>query len=601
MNKLISLAIILTLLALTAACGGGNTGQPPPQAPPTAAAATAPTTPAPSGQTSANPTPSSGSGPANTPIPVPTRPQRIQGLGATPTTQASPASPATPEPTSTGPTANQTATPTGQAPRDADIPVDNLVPTNPQTNDQVLPQDIYALMDLSEFALDPSDPIPIAITKSNGRLIERPDDLDDVTSQRLLTAFEPAEDHPYLFLFPQLQRLLDDIPPNDRADSYTKYSVWDISRIGWFLHHPWFEAVRRNHQLSGSTDENNHFWFGNNSTRGTLAQAVANALEQAKNPAAELWPTYWGGDHAVTYSSTPGKLTGNLRTWDLETYLRNPHDRIDGRADINSEDGYNNFPQTRWEFVHPMLPIFKVTSYVHTKLPFITGYQELREDPEINRSLNSSQIVRPTIFAVSFVIAFQNRWTSFDDPDRFFFKYEEFFKNSYPKDKETHELFPNYWHPSDYMQHSIIGPVVVQVYESETYESNTFQPGIYSATPRVTRWEAPGHIVPIDTIEIDWKEAYIRTGVDRHIRDLEYKGDQASDEQIERWTKEREESFDTFYRQRMLNWIYRPKHTAHGAILMSVNFPLPGDILVHGGTGPGTDSWEVFQMDGKEW
>ena len=42
------------------------------------------------------------------------------------------------------------------------------------------------------------------------------------------------------------------------------------------------------------------------------------------------------------------------------------------------------------------------------------------------------------------------------------------------------------------MQHRIIGPVVVQINKSEVLE-----PGLYSVTPKVTSWDAPGHI-PLD-------------------------------------------------------------------------------------------------------
>ena len=72
-----------------------------------------------------------------------------------------------------------------------------------------------------------------------------------------------------------------------------------------------------------------------------------------------------------------------------------------------------------------------------------------------------------------------------------------------------HQNFPNYWHSSDYMQHSIIGPVVV--HESEVVES-----GIYAVTPRVTNWEAPGpiapdeHILPSDSRETTYPSSSTR-------------------------------------------------------------------------------------------
>ena len=60
-------------------------------------------------------------------------------------------------------------------------------------------------------------------------------------------------------------------------------------------------------------------------------------------------------------------------------------------------------------------------------------------------------------------------------------------------DEMQGQLFQNYWHNTDYMQRRIIGPMVVQVYESDV-----IQPGIYSFIPKVSHWEAPGYIVPDD-------------------------------------------------------------------------------------------------------
>ena len=45
--------------------------------------------------------------------------------------------------------------------RSGDTSPAGLIPENPQTNDEVLLQDIYALMDLDQFALDPNEEIPL--------------------------------------------------------------------------------------------------------------------------------------------------------------------------------------------------------------------------------------------------------------------------------------------------------------------------------------------------------------------------------------------------------------------------------------------------------
>ena len=47
------------------------------------------------------------------------------------------------------------------SPATAGLAPGDLIPEDPETNDEVLLQDIYALMDLDRFALDPGAPIPI--------------------------------------------------------------------------------------------------------------------------------------------------------------------------------------------------------------------------------------------------------------------------------------------------------------------------------------------------------------------------------------------------------------------------------------------------------
>ena len=95
--------------------------------------------------------------PARTPEPMPTRPKRIDHL-LTPTALAEPAKKSEPkakqaseEPTSNGAVKPVTGNP---------MTIAQLVPEDPRTNDQVLLQDIYAQIDLEQFALDPDQRIP---------------------------------------------------------------------------------------------------------------------------------------------------------------------------------------------------------------------------------------------------------------------------------------------------------------------------------------------------------------------------------------------------------------------------------------------------------
>ena len=151
-------------------------------------------------------------------------------------------------------------------------------------------------------------------------------------------------------------------------------------------------------------------------------------------------------------------------------------------------------PTVQWEFLHDRLPIIRVTAYNRTVLPLAAPEQKPGD----------------TQFAVSFVISFQNRWASFDDPNRWLIRFEEdlldnlrLLHEEEHADSETEfhrQHFPGYWHESDYMQHRLIGPVVVQVYDMKPREKNKrpIEPGIYAVTPRVTEWEAPGPILRDD-------------------------------------------------------------------------------------------------------
>ena len=186
--------------------------------------------------------------------------------------------------------------------------------------------------------------------------------------------------------------------------------------------------------------------------------------------------------------------------------------------------------------------------------------------------------------AVSFVVSFQNRWASFDDPNRWLFRFEEEMReiqSIYKQgplpgplggiDPEMHErMFPRYWHSSDYMQHRIIGPVVVQVYEPALTSSgqpgkekklreSPLQPGVYHAYPKVSEWEAPGPILRDEQLRV----TVIEPGT--------------SSETME---------------------ILRPKPAAQSP---NPGWPLPGHVMTHPGTGPGTEVWEDFKLDGREW
>ena len=161
-------------------------------------------------------------------------------------------------------------------------------------------------------------------------------------------------------------------------------------------------------------------------------------------------------------------------------------------------------------------------------------------------------------------MSLQNRWTSFDDPDRWIVRFGEDLElylapphrvdrgqgkgtnyiPDYWNDNEqqqsryetikpfidslaytpnTELTYPNYWDDTDYMQHRIIGPMLLTVHESPV-----LQPGTYSRIPRISQWEAPGHIlteeqvqkIPLRNVMFSRYARRAHPNEKNHIRDL---------------------------------------------------------------------------------
>ena len=297
---------------------------------------------------------------------------------------------------------------------------------------------------------------------------------------------------------------------------------------------------------------------------------MGQVLEDVKYPATRRMPTFWDTRKRGTFEKIRGWDETRTKDWDLEAYLRTPVDlehSEDAWWNRNMiSDGYrrptgtHRLPVTYWEFLHPRLPIIRITSYSSTILPLTVDRQEATGNELAEKIRNTP----PTFFAVSFVISFQNRWTSFDEPKRWLARFGEDIRMGTGEggiDEDIHAIFPNYWHTSDYMQHRIIGPVVVQVYESEVVK-----PGIYSVVPRVTHWEAPSYVIPEDSKLL---------GV--------IKGNEPA----------------------YSEWLYGLPLIG----LPSPNYMLPGHILTQNKpkaqvwekTGPGTERWEKYEMDDWDW
>ena len=420
--------------------------------------------------------------------------------------------------------------------RSGDTSPAGLIPEDPQTNDEVLLQDIYALMDLDQFALDPNEEIPLP-DRDNMSYSTRGEQWysEKLRKDHPPTFFdyEEVRDHPYLHLFPGLKGHVDvfwnmeaagrGLPferefqyhQNRHPEYLPNISNWNrpgkrflhMGGITHFIHHPWFEPVEYRELEEGTTGYGRTpsslvstqppldryqraegdtikfvvmpHWFGANSTRGVIADAVARALEQARRPGVEEHPV-------PTFNIAHGRRHGEKAVYggnrDLASHLRTPIETMYGdKLPQGVSDSAYRMPFVQWEFLHPSLPIIKVTSFVARTLPLA----------------NPGEEPRTTAFAVSFVISFQNRWTSFEDPNRWLIR----FKGKIERNQELHErMFPRYWHTSDYMQHRLIGPVVVHVYEDSREEPGTIEPGVYAVEPRVSHWEAPGPILKDEQI-----------------------------------------------------------------------------------------------------
>ena len=502
---------------------------------------------------------------ARTPAPMPTRPKRIDHL-LTPAALAEPAKTAEPEAKQAGgePTSNGAAKAVTSDPRT----IAELVPEDPRTNDRVLLQDIYAQIDLEQFALDPDQPI----TWQGSRY--------DEDSPKSLMPHPMIHQHPYLHLFPDLEAKVHRQGKRKRDVEYSphresSHRFKDISGIRngliYFIYNPWFEPVfpsddsRSPHhggyaysftdsiyKLSGAGP----YWFGNNSVRGVLAETVAELLEEAKLPSTEPAQVPWfqKNPKRKTDLETPEMQKLTMEEFISTTISSEDRWSCSSRprsiCDIMEESHIT--PWVEWEILHPQLPILKITAHAAQTLPLApAGLEKILPSDDMS-----------TKYSVSFVISMQNRWASFDDPNRWIIRFKddlEIYKRPWKLDPEL--PYPNYWDDTDYMQHRIIGPVVLTVH-GKGGTMSVLKPGNYSRVPSIAHWEAPGHILT-------------------------------------------EEQKRTFKRGYFSNSIENPKGQALQVwpklSTPNAGFPLPGHVLTGPKQGPGTKAWKKYGMEGYDW
>lgn len=259
-----------------------------------------------------------------------------------------------------------------------------------------------------------------------------------------------------------------------------------------WLAQPWYANIETNEHDDG-LELSPIIIFPNESVRDTIADAVADLLGRAE----------------------PGKDSGlELTQFDIE--LEAPVTLSLKQAATKANLAYNEYHLAQWEFLSPYLPIVRVTTYNEQRFPYegMTDYPKYDRRGQPDGTYRDTKIADnleehpPTRYAVSFVVAFQQRWDSFRDETR-----HEMYEA--PGDDHDHdhagEEYLDRWYASDMMLHSIIGPVVVQVYESPH-----LTPGVYSKNPEKSHWEKPGYIGASDP-ESFYHNAGIKLPVDRGV------------------------------------------------------------------------------------
>ena len=473
--------------------------------------------------------------------------------------------------------------------KDSTPPSPIQVPTLPKFQDATLLQDIYDLRDLSIYEPNPDHGVPLTRQPSNQNPENQKHPLTlSAIGGNLpnLFPFHETKNHPYLHLFPNLAAAmlpnkttqngitsrtgpegLEENPQSEfvhrgllhnQPDGTTNYQP--NFGIEHFIYHPYFEPIsidtlaRQNlPYLSEGTIGIQY--FGKNSTRGVIAEAVASLLEEAKHPDAAPLEVPLRRNPSQAFTTTTSLehfIKTTIYYMTRKSQSRNPLTR-----------GPNYFtPNVTWSLLDPELPIVRVNVYSRTILPI---------------SINPAEPPPATYYGVTFVVAFQNRWDSFNDPNRWLIRFHDHMKEEVrTRDRQYHVCtysgchfdernlgldpeadakFPYYWHPTDYMQHSLIGPIILEV-----YESRDLIPGIYSTKPKVSFWEAPGPIVPSELLLAPAPTDWNPPGPG-----------------------------------------YEPKLQLY-PLPNSPNpgYPLPGHILAAPHTAPGTPIWDKYQL-GDPW
>ena len=353
--------------------------------------------------------------------------------------------------------------------------------------------DIYAGMDLEQFAITPEQWEAIKQPQST----RNPGEMEGL-GMPVLTP-EQRNSHPYNHMIQPSPAGNDGNPPDKKGYMINPSTRHEV-RIGprAFLENPWFMPYYK-YGVGDFThfgrpydfeEHSDTVTFGGNSTKHVLAEAISEAMETLIMDGVEPFPITYG-------SRSPEHALGILEHPDLPA-TQNLREYLNRSGAAHTL--YFHQPISYWEFIHPTLPIVRVIVEGNSGMPLA----------------RPGETPGNVVYQVGFVVTFQNRWQSFDDPNRWLtrFRNTTVRKNVRSLDPEVEgppildyevtwmnperdiaseaEHGHRFWHYTDYMQHRIIGPVWVKVVHSDIME----QGQIASATPRINHWAAPGPIVP---------------------------------------------------------------------------------------------------------
>ena len=273
------------------------------------------------------------------------------------------------------------------------------------------------------------------------------------------------------------------------------------------INHPYRFAFKNTHLLAKHTNDEQQIRFAANSRRESVPGYARERLDILKNTqikppqgltTIEHWlqiPWGWNSNFPQPTQSLRGTLNSTVseilsqadRSEEMGLQMALAEDRhhraVTIQQYVSTAHTYDaRRPMVQWELVSPTLPIIRVTTYAEQRIPYLPRGQYLTTNTNDQGDSNHVMTIPVTRYAVSFVIAFQQRWDRFNQNERL---------QMYLPPETEYEFTAdtvNRWYATDMMHHSIIGPVVVEVYESPVLE-----PGVYQKTPDKTTWAAPGY------------------------------------------------------------------------------------------------------------